>query len=248
MTKVFARTAPVLLLAALAGCGPNYSPDTYASNAVQQANKVEQGIVVGVRAVEISAPGTVGTVSGAAAGGIAGSQATGGVGAALTALGGGVLGGILGNEIEHQVADTNGFEYIVRKTKGDLVSVAQKDATPLALGTHVLVIAGPQARIVPDYTVPLEPPKPATTMAEPPPASPPQPTAAAPPPPASETPVAVTPLPAPPAATETAPPDATARAEAPLEIKPIEPSAAGAPPADAPPSGEAAPPERDLPD
>jgi outer membrane lipoprotein SlyB len=121
-----------LILAGLSGCGPSYSPDTYASSAVQQANKVEQGIVIGVRDVAVSASGTTGAVTGAAAGGIAGTAA------------------------EHIAADTNAYEYIVRKGNGDLVSVTQKDKTPLALGQHVLVIAGNQARVVPDYTVPPE--------------------------------------------------------------------------------------------
>ena len=143
-----------LLLAGLSGCGPSYSPDTYASNAAQQANKVEQGIVVGVRDVGISAAGTVGTVTGAAAGGIAGSQAVAGPVSAFTALGGSLVGGIAGATVEHATADTVAFEYIVRKKNGDLVSVTQKDKTPLTLGQRVLVILGTQARVVPDYTVP----------------------------------------------------------------------------------------------
>lgn len=144
----------VSVLAFVCGCGPNYSPDTYASNAVQQANKVEQGVVVGVRNVGVSASGTTGTITGAAAGGIAGSQAPVGPMGALTALGGSLVGGIAGATVEHATADTAAFEYIVRKQAGDLVSVTQKDKTPLALGQKVLVIAGNQARVVPDYTLP----------------------------------------------------------------------------------------------
>jgi outer membrane lipoprotein SlyB len=93
-------------------------------------------------------------VTGAAAGGIAGSQAIGGPVSAFTALGGALVGGIAGSTVEHATGDTTAFEYIVRKPNGDLVSVTQKDKTPLALGQHVLVIAGNQARVVPDYTVP----------------------------------------------------------------------------------------------
>jgi outer membrane lipoprotein SlyB len=154
MTRFFAAA---LLFAALAACRPSYSPDTYASNAVQQANKVEQGVVVGVRNVGVSAAGTVGTVTGAAGGGIAGSQVASGPVSALTALGGALVGGIAGSAVEHTTSDTAAFEYIVRKVNGDLVSVTQKDKTPLALGQKVLVIAGNQARVVPDYTVPPEP-------------------------------------------------------------------------------------------
>jgi outer membrane lipoprotein SlyB len=144
----------VLVLAGVSGCGPSYSPDTYASNAAQQANKVEQGVIVGVRNVAVSAAGTVGTVTGAAAGGIAGSQVATGPTSAFTSLGGALVGGIAGSTIEHATADTTAFEYIVRKPNGDLVSVTQKDKTPLVLGQKVLVIGGTQARVVADYTVP----------------------------------------------------------------------------------------------
>ena len=144
----------ILVLAGVSGCGPTYSPDTYASNAAQQANKVEQGVIVGVRNVGVSASGTVGTVTGAAAGGIAGSQAAVGPISAFTSLGGALVGGIAGSTIEHATADTTAFEYIVRKPNDDLVSVTQKDKTPLALGQKVLVIGGTQARVVADYTVP----------------------------------------------------------------------------------------------
>jgi outer membrane lipoprotein SlyB len=65
-----------------------------------------------------------------------------------------LVGGLAGTTVEHVTGDTTAFEYIVRKPNGDLVSVTQKDKTPLALGQKVLVISGNQARVVPDYTVP----------------------------------------------------------------------------------------------
>jgi outer membrane lipoprotein SlyB len=160
--------APVVL--ALTGCGPSYSPNTYATNAVQQANKVDPGVIVGVRPVAISAQGTVGGVAGATAGGIAGSQIGAGTTSAFGAIGGSIIGGIAGVTAEHVVGDTNGFEYIVRKANGDMISVAQKDEKALPVGQKVLVISGNQARIVPDYTVPFEaPPKtPAEASSKPP--------------------------------------------------------------------------------
>lgn len=140
----------------LCGCTPNYSPDTYASSAVQQASKVEQGVIAGIRPVLVSAQGTAGAAAGAAAGGIAGAQAPGGgVRTALTALGGSVIGGLVGAGVERAAGDTTAFEYVVRKTNGELVSVTQKDAVALELNQRVLVIAGAQARIVPDYTTPV---------------------------------------------------------------------------------------------
>jgi outer membrane lipoprotein SlyB len=161
---LFARlTLCAVLAASLAGCGPSYSPNTYASSAVQQANKVDAGVLVGVRPVDVTASGATGAVVGGAAGGIAGSQVGSGVGSALGALGGSLVGGIAGSAAEHVSGDTSAFEYIVRKANGDLLSVTQKDEVPLSIGQKVLVISGNQARVVPDYTVTLEPPKPAET-------------------------------------------------------------------------------------
>jgi outer membrane lipoprotein SlyB len=173
----------------LSACGPDYSPNTYATNAVQQANKVDQGVVVGVREVGVSASGTAGALIGGAAGGIAGSQVGTGAGTAFGALGGSLVGGIAGSAAEHVVGDTRAFEYIVRKPNGDLLSVTQKDTDPLSIGQKVLVITGNQARIVPDYTVPVQeaPKQTAAAPKEPPP------TTTAPP----LTPVQAAPLPAP---------------------------------------------------
>ncbi|MGC8475783.1 MAG: hypothetical protein ACP5NP_05455 [Acetobacteraceae bacterium] len=147
----------LLLLAvplALGACSPSYSPDTYAADAAQQAAKVERGEIVGVRPVLIRPDGTVGAVSGGAAGGVAGSQTPGGaVASAFGTIGGTLLGGIAGSAAEQAVADAKGYEYIVQETDGHLVSVAQTDRQPLPIGMRVLVIAGKQARVVPDYTV-----------------------------------------------------------------------------------------------
>jgi outer membrane lipoprotein SlyB len=142
-------------VATLSGCGPDYSPNTYAAVAVQQANKVEQGVIVGVRAVGVSAPGVVGTATGAAAGGIVGSQTPGDVGSAFGGLGGALVGGLVGSAVEHTTSDSTAYEYIVRKPNGDLLSVTQQDTAALTVGQKVLLIDGKQARIVPDYTVAL---------------------------------------------------------------------------------------------
>ena len=180
------RIVVLAALLALAGCKPDYSANSYSSNAVQQANKVDQGVVVGRRSVGVVAAGTTGAVTGAAAGGIAGSQAGTGVTSAFGALGGSVVGGLVGTAVEKSAGDTTAFEYVVRKSNGDLLSVTQQDARPLEVGQNVLVIAGNQARIVPDYTVTLDPAPPQSKT-----------DATAPPPP----PVAATPLAPPEAAT-----------------------------------------------
>ena len=150
-----ALAASLLLVALAAACGARYSPDTYATRAVQQADRVEQGIVVGVRRVRISAEGSTGAATGAAAGGVLGAQAPGGgIVSALGGVGGALIGGVIGKGAEHAVVDTDAYEYIVRTTKDELMRVTQQDREPLRRGQQVLLITGTQARVVPDYTGP----------------------------------------------------------------------------------------------
>ena len=80
---------------------------------------------------------------------------------AFGALGGSVVGGLVGTAVEKSTGTTTAYEYVVRKSNGELLSVTQQDARPLEVGEKVLVIAGSQARIVGDYTVTLDPAPPA---------------------------------------------------------------------------------------
>ncbi|HZH47446.1 MAG TPA: hypothetical protein VEY31_12510 [Roseococcus sp.] len=154
-------SAFLILLAAplaLAGCGSRYSADEYAVRAVQQANPVQQGVVTGFRRVAIAAEGSAGTAAGGAAGGVIGSAAGGGrLTSALGTVGGALVGGLVGTAAERATANTDGIEYIIRRLDNDaLLSVTQRDAVPIAVGTRVLVITGSQARVLPDYTAPPE--------------------------------------------------------------------------------------------
>ncbi len=226
------RLLGAALLAGLASCGSNYSPNTYSSTAVQQANPVDQGVIVGAREVAVSADTTVGAVTGAAAGGVAGSQVGDGVTSAFGAIGGTLIGGLAGSAAQHVEGDTKAYEYIVRKTNGDLISVTQQDKEELQIGVHVLVIAGKQARIVPDYTVTLDPPKTlvvATPPSVPVPAVPS--TASVPPIPEPTVPVPAGPSAAPPQTPPKAAP-AAAPTAAPIPLMPPTqpPTQAGTPP------------------
>lgn len=154
MRNSFHRALVALSAFLLGACAPNHSPNTYSSNAVQLANKVEAGTIIGYREVKISANGSIGTVTGGAVGGILGAEYAN---SALIAVGGTTVGGILGNALEHAARDTPGWEYIVRKDNGDMLSVTQREAVPLPLAQRVLVIMGPQARVVADYSLLREP-------------------------------------------------------------------------------------------
>ena len=126
---------------------------------------MQRGVIIGVRPVLISADGTIGAAAGGAAGGVAGAQVSGGpIMTAFGAIGGALVGGIGGAAAEQAVADAKGWEYIVQETGEKLVSITQTSKIALPVGLHVLVIAGTQqARIVPDYTVPIAAASPTAT-------------------------------------------------------------------------------------
>ncbi len=127
-----ARAVASCAVLSVAACSQSYSPDTYASSAVQQASKVDQGVIIGRRSVDVTPPGTTGAIAGAAAGGIAGSQVGNGVTQAFGTLGGGLVGGVVGSAVERGSGQTVAFEYVVRKGGGEMVSVTQQDNPPLA--------------------------------------------------------------------------------------------------------------------
>ena len=92
----------------------------------------------------------------------------------MVAVGGTAVGVLVGSALDHAAGDTTGWEYIVRKANGDMLSVTQREKTPLPLGQKVLVIMGPQARVVADYSViPESPPAPVLVKAEEPKPQPP---------------------------------------------------------------------------
>ncbi len=248
VTRIYSwRLMPgACLVAVLAGCAPDISPDTYSGAAVQQVNKVDRGIVIGARKVDVSLGGATGALAGGAAGGAvggaAGSQTPGGaLGTALGAVGGSVIGGLVGAGVEHTVSDTSAYEYIVRKTNGDLVSVTQKDPTPLALGQHVLVIGGNQARLVPDYTVNFDSKSEdkAAAKAEAKPSGAATPAAGAPASPAAPTPLAPAPAAPTTAPATTVPPTTSPPTTSPPTTAPAAPAQDSPAP---PPSQQPAPP------
>jgi outer membrane lipoprotein SlyB len=137
----------------LLGCARDYSPNTYSPGGMQQANKVERAVVQNVREVDVKDPSLgLGTAAGAAAGGIAGSQIGKGGGNAIATLGGVLIGGAIGWLAEQEANATTAYEYILEKPNGDLVTLAQKQEQPFAVGDHVFILYGVQARVIPDST------------------------------------------------------------------------------------------------
>lgn len=119
--------APILAAALLAGCAtPPESGSVYRNYQTQNEQVVRMGTVESVRNVTIANPESgVGTMGGAALGGIAGSGAGGGRGQAATTVIGAIAGGLIGNRMESSMNNRAGFEITVRLDNGELRAITQ---------------------------------------------------------------------------------------------------------------------------
>ena len=148
-----ARFSPVLALAAVLGmaaCAPVNTNSTYSGADIGRTAQVSYGVIVAMRAVTVqnnNGPG-VGTLAGAAAGGIAGSFIGGGARSNLLgAIGGAVIGGVAGSAIESGVSQGQAVEFIIREDNGQTVSVVQTNEENLRAGDRIIMTRGARTRI-----------------------------------------------------------------------------------------------------
>ncbi|MEO6927650.1 MAG: glycine zipper 2TM domain-containing protein [Casimicrobiaceae bacterium] len=130
-TQNFARICIALAATlALAACAPAQRSDVYQYRQGMRAQTVEMGVIESVRYVQLSARDTgVGTIGGAAIGGIAGSTLGGGGRAnAAGAIAGAIIGGVVGNAVENNANQRNGIEVTVRLDSGQMIAVPQENA------------------------------------------------------------------------------------------------------------------------
>ena len=136
----------VVVLAAglvLSGCPASMSGGSYTRDQARQAQDVQLGYVESVRQVNIEGTKSgVGAVSGAALGGVAGSNIGGGRGQIAGAIGGAVLGGVAGAAIEEGVTRQPGLEITVRLDNGRMTAVTQAADEPFYPGDRVRLLIG----------------------------------------------------------------------------------------------------------
>ncbi len=111
------------------GCASGLGGDTYSRDEVRRTMTVQYGTVEAVRPVRIEGTKSpVGTVAGAAIGGIAGSGVGEGRGQAAATVLGAVVGGLAGSAVEEGVTRKPGFEFTVRLDNGQVLAVVQEAA------------------------------------------------------------------------------------------------------------------------
>jgi outer membrane lipoprotein SlyB len=145
MQMINFRNLAVLAAAALlaAACAYPAGSQDYRGYQVMGEQSVRFGVVDSVRPVRLHAGETgVGTVGGAALGGLAGSTVGGGNGQVAGAIGGAILGGILGSNIEQSANQRPGVEVTVQLDNGQYISVVQEADEAFRPGDRVRVLSG----------------------------------------------------------------------------------------------------------
>lgn len=144
VTKTTVTVAVVLAAGlVLSGCPASMSGGSYTRDQARQAQDVQLGYVESVRQVNIEGTKSgVGAISGAALGGVAGSNIGGGRGQIAGAIGGAVLGGVAGAAIEEGVTRQPGLEITVRLDNGRMTAVTQAADEPFYPGDRVQVLTG----------------------------------------------------------------------------------------------------------
>lgn len=141
----------VASLAVLAGCAvaPN-SASVYSSRQAQGEQTVRMGRVESVREVRIDKGSSgAGQLAGGAIGAVAaGSSIGGGNGAIVAGILGAVAGGLVGQNVEANMANRPGLEITVRLDNGSLTAITQDADEVFRAGDRVrLLSSGRTARV-----------------------------------------------------------------------------------------------------
>ncbi len=110
------------------GCAGSLQGDTYSREEARKVQRVRYAIVEDVRMVVIEGTDSkVGTLGGAAIGGIAGSTVGGGKGKDIATIAGAIAGGVLGSKAEEAATRKQGVELVVRLEDSDqIIAVVQE--------------------------------------------------------------------------------------------------------------------------
>jgi outer membrane lipoprotein SlyB len=141
------KTIVALALASvLAGCAyPPQSASVYQYYQTGNEQLVRTGTVESTRNVTIANPESgVGSLGGAALGGLAGSNIGSGTGQAAGVIAGAIAGGLLGQRVERSASNNAGIEITVRLDTGELVAITQTADESFRPGERVRLLSNGQ--------------------------------------------------------------------------------------------------------
>ena len=144
--QILVATVLTLLLGA---CASSNSGSVYSRDDARKTQTVRTGIVESVRQVKLEGTKSpIGTVAGAAVGGIAGSSIGQGKGSSIGAVIGAVVGGLAGSAAEEVMTRKDALEITVKLDGGGLTAVVQEADEQFKAGDKVrLIESGGNTRV-----------------------------------------------------------------------------------------------------
>jgi len=143
MNQVKASVLALLIASTLGGCAGGIGGADYGRSQVRGEQSVRLATVMSVRNVNIEGTNSgLGTLAGAAVGGIAGNSAGRGNGNALATVAGAVVGGLAGSAIENGASKQTGVEVTVQFDNGRLSAITQGADEAFKVGDRVMVTSG----------------------------------------------------------------------------------------------------------
>jgi outer membrane lipoprotein SlyB len=141
--KIISLPLIFLSLVVLAGCASTQSGEVYSRDQARREQTVRLATVESVREVKMEGTKSpVGTIAGAAVGGIAGSTFGGGKGSAVAAVIGAVAGGLAGAAIEEGVTRRMALEITVKADNGQVIAIVQEgDPLEFRPGDRVRIVS-----------------------------------------------------------------------------------------------------------
>ena len=131
-----------------------HSGSIYDREKIGQPQSFIKGVIISVRDVSIKGTQSgVGVVSGAVAGGLAGSKVSGDqTKSAIGAIGGAIVGGLVGAKAEELVMQDNASEFVIQPDIGEPFISIQVNEEHLRSGERVMIINSDKIRIVRNQT------------------------------------------------------------------------------------------------
>ncbi len=130
-------------LTVFTGCPSANSGVVFGRSETLRAQHVSYGTVVEVRAGKIEGTkSAVGSIGGAAMGGVLGNLVGGGRGNNIATVGGAIGGALLGAAAEEAITSKNGLQITVQLDNGQTVMVVQEADVQFVAGQRVRVLSG----------------------------------------------------------------------------------------------------------
>ncbi|WP_035068703.1 glycine zipper 2TM domain-containing protein [Nitratidesulfovibrio termitidis] len=143
MRQLKALVTLLILGLAISGCAQTYGGGTYKGGQTRMSHTVQYGTVEQISdSVIEDSPSGLGALGGAVVGGVLGNMIGGGKGRVLTTLGGAVAGGAAGYAGEQAMKTKKAIEITVRLENGQVMSVVQEPDETFVVGDRVRILTG----------------------------------------------------------------------------------------------------------